>query len=291
MIPGPFRYRRVSSVEEAVSLLAQLGSDAKVLSGGQSLIPMMKFRLAEPNCVIDINRVPGLDFLEERDGLLRIGALVRESTLERSPLIRERYPILHDTALVIADPLVRNLATVGGNLAHGDPANDHPATMLALRAQVVANGPKGERVIPIDEFFVDTFVTALEPDELLTEIRIPVSPPRSGGAYLKFERKVGDYAIAAAAAFLALDESGHIVQAGIGLTNLAYKPLRATAAEQVLIGQPPSDELFRQAAELAAQATDPVSDLRGPADYKRAVAWTMVFRALRRALERAQANG
>ena len=221
---------------------------------------------------------------------MRIGALVRESTLEHSPLICERYPILHDTALVIADPLVRNLATVGGNLAHGDPANDHPATMLALRAQVVANGPKGERVIPIDEFFVDTFVTALEPDELLTEIRIPVSPPRSGGAYLKFKRKVGDYAIAAAA-FLALDESGLIVQAGIGLTNLAYKPHCATAAEQVLIGQPPSDELFREAAERAAQATDPVSDLRGPADYKRAVARTMVFRALRRALERAQANG
>ncbi len=143
MIPGPFRYRRVSSVEEAVSLLAQLGSDAKVLSGGQSLIPMMKFRLAEPNYVIDINRVPGLDFLEERDGLLRIGALVRESTLERSPLIRERYPILHDTALVIADPLVRNLATVGGNLAHGDPANDHPGNHARAPCTGRRERPKG----------------------------------------------------------------------------------------------------------------------------------------------------
>jgi len=290
MIPGPFRYRRAESLEEAISLLAQLGTDAKVLSGGQSLIPMMKFRLAEPSYIVDINRVPGLDFIEERDGVLRIGALVRESALERSTLVRERYPILHDTAEVIADPLVRNLATVGGNLAHGDPANDHPATMLALRAQVVARGPNGERVIPIDDFFVDTFVTALQPDEILTEIRIPAPPPRSGGAYLKFERKVGDYAIAAAAVFLALDEAGRIAQAGIGLTNLAYKPLRAVDAERVLIGETPSEELFRHAAELAAQATDPVSDLRGPAEYKRAVARTMTIRALRRALERAQAS-
>lgn len=290
MIPGPFRYRRVRSVDEAVALLSQLGTDAKVLSGGQSLIPMMKFRLAEPSYLIDINPIPGLDFIEERDGMLRLGALVRESTLERSSLVRQRYPILHDTAEVIADPLVRNLATVGGNLAHGDPANDHPATMLALRAQVVARGPNGERVIPIDDFFVDTFVTALQPDELLTEIRIPAPPPRSGGAYLKFERKVGDYAIAAAAVFLALDEAGRITQAGIGLTNLSYKPLRAVDAERALLGQQPSEELFRHAAELAAQATDPVSDLRGPADYKRAVARTMTLRALRRALERAQAN-
>lgn len=289
MIPGPFHYRRASSLEEAISLLSQLGSDAKVLSGGQSLIPMMKFRLAEPAWIVDINNVPGLDTIEEQEGMLRIGALVRESVLERSPLIRTRYPILHDTAEVIADPLVRNLATVGGNLAHGDPANDHPATMLALRAQVVARGPQGERIIPIDDFFVDTFVTALAPDEILTEIRIPAPPPRSGGAYLKFERKVGDYAIAAAAVFLALDERGRIVQAGIGLTNLAYKPLRAVDTEEALLGQEPSEELFRHVAELAAQATDPVSDLRGPADYKRAVARTMTLRALRRALERARA--
>lgn len=290
MIPGPFRYYRAHSLDEAVTLLTQLGSDTKVLSGGQSLIPMMKFRLAEPPSVLDINRVNELDFLDEQDGILRIGALTRESTLERSPLIRQRYPILHDTASVIADPLVRNLGTVGGNLAHGDPANDHPATMLALRAQVVVHGPKGERIIPIDDFFLDTFVTALQPDEILTEIRIPVPAPRSGGAYLKFERKVGDYAIAAAAVYLTLDENERITQAGIGLTNLAYKPLRATDAERLLIGEQPSDELFRQAAELAAQATNPVSDLRGPADYKRAVARTMTLRALRRALERALAS-
>lgn len=289
MIPGQFNYRRAASLEEAIALLQQHGGDAKVLSGGQSLIPMMKFRLAEPAVVVDINRIPGLDTIEERNGTLSIGGLVREVALERSPLIRQRYPIIADTAEVIADPLVRNLATVGGNLAHGDPANDHPATMLALRAEVVVRGPGGERVIPIDDFFVDTFTTVLAPDEILTEIRVPAPLPRSGGAYMKFERKVGDYAVAAAAAFLVLDEAGKIAHAGIGLTNVYYKPLRAEAAENALLGQEPSDELLRTAAELAAQAADPSSDLRGPAEYKRAVVRTMTFRALQRALSRAQA--
>ncbi len=289
MIPAPFSYRRAASIEEAIALLQQYGGDAKILSGGQSLIPMMKFRLAEPAVIVDINGVPGLDTIEEHNGLLAIGGLVRETTLERSPLIRQQYPIIADTAEVIADPLVRNLATVGGNLAHGDPANDHPATMLALRAEVVARGPSGERVIPIDEFFVDTFTTALAPDEILTEIRVPAPPPHCGGAYMKFERKVGDYAVAAAAAFLALDEAGKIARAGIGLTNVYHKPLRAEAAERALLGQAPSDELFRAAAELAAQAADPTSDLRGPAEYKRAVARTMTLRALQKALSRARA--
>jgi carbon-monoxide dehydrogenase medium subunit len=289
MIPGRFLYRRAGSLEEAIDLLVQYGADAKVLSGGQSLIPMMKFRLAEPAVLVDINRISGLDRLDEQDGQLLIGTLVRESVLERSPLIRERYPILAETAEVIADPLVRNLATLGGNLAHGDPANDHPATMLALRAEVVARGPAGERLIPIDDFFIDTFATALGPDEILTAIRIPAPPPRSGGAYLKFERKVGDYAVAAAAAFLVLDDEGKIASAGIGLTNVFFKPLRAEAAERALLGQHPSDELLRTAAELAAQATDPTSDLRGPAEYKRAVARTMTFRALRQACSRALA--
>lgn len=290
MIPGPFSYRRAASLEEAIALLQQYGGDAKVLSGGQSLIPMMKFRLAEPAVIVDINRIPGLDTIEERNGTLSIGGLVREVALERSPLIRQRYPIIADTAEVIADPLVRNLATIGGNLAHGDPANDHPATMLALRAEVVARGPGGERTIPIDAFFVDTFTTALAPDEILTEIRVPAPLPRSGGAYMKFERKVGDYAVAAAAAFLVLDEAGRITRSGIGLTNVYYKPLRAEAAENALLGQEPSDELFRTAAELTAQAADPSSDLRGPAEYKRAVARTMTLRALRKALSRAQAS-
>src|SRR6185295_5678048 len=177
----------------------RLGDDAKVLSGGQSLIPLMKLRLSSPRHVVDINGIGGLDGVRETDGFLRIGALTRESDLEESEVVRTRYPLLHDTCRVIADPLVRNLATVGGNLAHADPANDHPATMLALGAEIVAVGTTGERKIPITSFFTGPFATALRPDEILTEIRIPATPARSGGAYLKLERKVGDFATAAVA--------------------------------------------------------------------------------------------
>lgn len=290
MIPGSFSYSAPRSVPEAIDLLGQHGFDAKVLAGGQSLIPVMRFRLMEPQFIIDINRIPAMDQIEERDGYLSIGALVRETAVERSDLIRERYPIIYDCGLMIADPLVRNLATLGGNLAHADPGNDHPATMLALRAEVIASGPTGERVIPIDDFFVDSFATALEPDELLTEIRVPVPKARSGGAYSKLERKVGDYAVAATAAYLELGEDGTIQQAGVGLTNASYMPLRATNTEAALLGKSPTDDVIRAAAETSSQEADPSSDLRGDADYKRAMIRTMTRRALSKALERARAN-
>src|SRR5712691_7042444 len=193
MIPASFDYHAPKTLPEALALLGQLGEEAKVLSGGQSLLPMMKLRFAQPAHLVDIGRIPGLDYIKEEGGVLKIGALAREASLEASEVVRSRYPILADTAAVIADPLVRNLATVAGNLAHGDPANDHPATMLALGAQVVATGRKGERVIPIETFFVTLFVTALQHDEIVTEIRISIPPPRSGGAYFKLERKVGDF--------------------------------------------------------------------------------------------------
>src|SRR5207249_363359 len=189
MIPASFDYAVARDVGHAIQLLRTSGGEGKVLAGGQSLIPLMKFRLAQPAFLVDVNRIAGLAQIRE-NGELRIGALVREADLDTNPIVRERYPILVDTTRVIADPLVRNLATVGGNLAHADPANDHPATMLALRASVVARGPNGERVIPIDEFFVDTFTTVLGTDEILAEIRIPKPAARSGGAYLKLERKV-----------------------------------------------------------------------------------------------------
>ena len=226
MIPGKFEYVAARSVAEAVQALAQHPDEAKLLAGGQSLIPLMRFRLAEPQILVDISRVGDLAYIHEEDGHLAIGALTREADLETSALVKRRYPILTDTTEVIADPLVRNLATVGGNLAHADPANDHPATMLALRAQLVATGPNGTRVIPVDSFFVDLFTTVLEPAEILTEIRIPAPPPRSGGAYLKFERKVGDYGIAEAGAYVGLGEDGRVAQVGIGLTNAAPKPIR-----------------------------------------------------------------
>jgi carbon-monoxide dehydrogenase medium subunit len=187
----------------------------------------------------------------------------------------------------VADPLVRNLATVGGNLAHADPANDHPATMLAYNAQVLAIGPGGERLIPIGEFFVDLFQTALAHDEILTEIRIPAYQPRSGGAYQKMERKVGDYATAAVAAQLRLDEAGRVAEAGLGLTNVGAVPIKATAAEAALVGQAPDDNVLRQAAALAAEAAQPSADPRGSVEYKRALVKTLTLRALRAAAMRA----
>jgi carbon-monoxide dehydrogenase medium subunit len=219
--------------------------------------------------------------------MLRIGGCTRESALEDSEIVRTRYPILLDTAKVIADPLVRNRATVGGNLAHGDPGNDHPATMLALGAQVVAVGPKGERVIPVDKFFVGLFATALQPDEILTEVRIPAPPPRSGGAYVKLERKVGDYATAAVAAQVTLAASGTVERAGIGLTNAGPTPIKASAAEAYLRGKKPDAATVGEAARLAAQATSPTADRRGAVEYKREMARVMATRALKKALERA----
>src|SRR5216683_2042886 len=209
LIPGSFDYLAAHSINEAVALLDQHGEDAKVLAGGQSLIPLLRFRLASPAILIDINRIDGLEYLREMNGTLHIGALTRESELDNSSLIRERYPILFETSAVVADPVVRNWATVGGNIAHADPANDHPATMLALGASFVVWGPAGERVIPAHEFFTDaTFETTLQAGELLTEIRIPAPTEYSGGTYFKLERKVGDYAIAGVAVYVSLDAAG-----------------------------------------------------------------------------------
>ena len=287
MIPPAFEYLRPKTIPEAVAFLQQYGDDAKILSGGQSLIPMMKFRLARPAYLVDINRISGLAYIKEEGGHLKIGGLTRESDLEHSDLIRAKYPIILDTAHVIADPQVRNLATVAGNLAHGDPANDHPATMLALGAKVVATGPKGERVIPIEEFFVSLFTTALQPDEIVTEIRIPTPPARSGGAYLKLERKVGDFATAAVAAQITLDDKGGCQKVGIGLTNVGPTPLKAGQAESFLLGKKADPANIEQAAALAAADARPSSDLRGPAEYKKGLVKELTRRALTRAVERA----
>ena len=237
---------------------------------------------------IDINRISGLSYVKEEGGFLKIGGLTREAELEASSLVRSKYPLLLDTIEVIADPQVRNLATVGGNLAHGDPANDHPATMIALSAQVVATGPKGERIIPIESFFVSIFTTALEHDEILTEVRIPVPPARSGGAYFKLERKVSDFATAAVAVQLTLDDKGNVQRIGIGLTNVGATPIKAKSAEDFLRGKKLDDANMAQAAQLAAKEAQPSSDLRGPAEYKRGLVQELTNRALARAQERAK---
>jgi carbon-monoxide dehydrogenase medium subunit len=287
MIPASFSYHSPASIAEAAALLVRYGDDAKVLSGGQSLIPLMKLRLASPQHLVDINRVPGLAYITEDGGALRIGALTRESDLEESDLIRTRYPILYDTSRVIADPLVRNLATVCGNLAHADPANDHPATMVALGAEVVAVGHRGTRHIPVGSFFSGPFATALDAGEILTEVRIPVPPSRSGGAYLKLERKVGDFATAGVAVQVTLAPRGTCERVGIGLTNVGPTPIKARRAEESLQGRRPDDGAIAQAARLASEECQPTSDFRGPAEYKRDLVRVLTARALRKALTRA----
>ena len=287
MIPAQFDYHAPKSLAEAIALLASNAGSAKVLAGGQSLIPAMRFRLATPEVLIDISGIRQLDDIREQDGYLVIGALTRETALEESALVAQRYPLLFDTAKVVADPLVRQRATVGGNLAHADPANDHPATMLAYGAQIVARGPQGERVIGIDDFFTGLFESALGPGEILTQIRIPCPTPHSGGAYIKLERKVGDYATTAVA--VQLEARGDVCTAiRIGLTNVSPTPMRALDAEKRLAGQPLTEANLEAAGQLAAAACDPSSDLRGSADYKRDVTRVLLKRAVVLAHERAK---
>lgn len=289
MIPGKFEYFAPVTLPEAVKLLSEKGYGAKILAGGQSLIPAMRFRLAQPEILIDINRIDGLSYIKEEKGHLVIGAMTREADIDASPLIHQKYPLLADTAKVIADPLVRNMATVGGNLAHADPANDHPATMLAYNAEVVAVGPTGERSIPIDEFFVDLFTSSLAENEILKEIRIPTPPAHSGGAYLKMERKVGDYAVAAIAVQLTLN--GNTCQSiRIGLTNVSPTPMRAANAEAALAGQPLTADNIKAAGAAAAQDCEPSPDLRGSEEYKRDIVRVLTIRAINKAVERAKAS-
>ena len=287
MIPPQFDYVAPKTLSEAVAALGG-NENAKVLAGGQSLIPLMRFRLAEPTMLVDLSRVEGLSYIQEKDGWLRIGAMTRQSDVEHSELVSKNYSLLADTVKVLSDPVVRNRGTVGGNIANADPVNDEPAAMLAYGADVVVLGPNGERVIPIASFYVDLLQSALARDEILTEVRVPAPNPRSGGAYLKLERKVGDYATAAVAVQVELDENGNFGSVGIGLTNVGNTAIKATAAEDFLKGKPPSDENCREAAKLAAEAAQPNADHRGSEEYKRSLVKTYTVRALRLAVERAK---
>jgi aerobic carbon-monoxide dehydrogenase medium subunit len=285
MIPGEFNYFAPTTVQEAISLLVEHGSGAKILAGGQSLIPAMRFRLAVPETIIDINKLTDLQYIHEGNGFLAIGALTRESMLEESDIVQQRYQLLADAAKTIADPVVRNMATVGGNIAHADPANDHPAVMLAYDAEIIAVGKNGERAIPIDSFFTGLFENALDEGEILTEIRIPAPEANSGGAYVKMERKVGDYAISAVAVQLTMN--GNTCSAArIALTNVSPVPMRAMNAEQALIGKQVTDAVIEAAGQAAANECDPSADLRGSSDYKRDITRVLTKRAIRTALER-----
>lgn len=290
MIPAKFDYVRPGNLDETLAILKDREGEAKLLSGGYSLIPLIKLRLAQPALLVDLRDVSGLDGIAETDDYLRIGARATHRQIHEADLVRDRYPLLHDVTATIGDPQVRNWGTIGGSVAHADPASDWPAVLLAAGATIVCRSQSGERTIPAREFFLDTFSTAIEPTEVLTEIRIPRRPRGAGGAYEKLERKVGDFATVGVAAIVQLGPDGAIAAAGIGVTGVANAPFAATDAEAALTRNPPTEDLFRQAGAAAGAQSRPFGDVRGPVEYKRAMAAEMTLRALRTALERALAN-
>jgi aerobic carbon-monoxide dehydrogenase medium subunit len=287
MIPRPFEYHAPTSVAAAIALLATHGGEAKLLAGGHSLLPMMKLRFAEPSHLIDLNRIGTLKGIRLEGNEIRIGAMTCENDLVWSPLLAEHCPLLVETARLISDPQVRYRGTLGGDISHGDPGNDHPAVMLCLGASFVLEGSRGERVVAADGYFLGTYSTAIEPDEILTEIRIPVPARDSGSCYAKLKRKTGDFATAAAAVLLKLDGNS-VLDASIALTNVGPTAMKATDAEKYLRRRPLTDSAIAEAARLAMAICDPVEDLRGSVEYKRAMAGEMTQRALRTAATRAR---
>ena len=287
MFPAAFDYAAPDSLEEAVSLLQEKGEGARVLAGGQSLIPMMKLRLAAPSFLVDINRIDGLDTIERHNGSLRIGALVRHNRVIGDPDITATSPLMASAAPWVADPIVRNRGTVCGSVAHCDPEGDWNSVMLAARASVIATGASGDRVIDIDDFVVDFFTNSLQPGEIVTAVSIPVPQHPSGGSYQKLERRVGDYATVAVAVHVELD-GDKITNPGVALTAVNSKNTRASDAESILQGQTPSDDLFAEAGAAAARASDPETDVRGSVEWKRNVVATFTKRALTAAVDQAR---
>ncbi len=285
MIPPAFDYHAPRSVGEAIGLLGRLGGDAKLLAGGHSLLPMMKLRFAQPGHLIDLNRIPELRGVCEDGGDIVIGAMTVENELIASPVLNAKVPLLANAAKLIADPQVRNRGTIGGDIAHGDPANDHPALSIACDATFVLEGPKGQRRVKADEFFHGTYMTALADDEILVAIRVPAFAAGTGWAYEKLKRKTGDWATAGAAVVMRM-AGGTVTQARIALTNVAPMALRAADAEKALIGQPLSNATIEAAAQAAMAVCDPAEDLRGDEEYKTAMAGQMVKRAIQAAAAR-----
>ncbi len=281
MFPNAFEYQSPTSLDEAVALLVEHGYEAKILAGGQSLLPMMKLRVAAPTVLVDLGRVPGLDARTENDRELSLGAMTRHASLEWDEDLWARYPLLRETAAWIADPLVRNRGTMAGSLAHADPAADWGAALLALHGSVTVDGPNGSRRVGADDFFVDVFTTRLEPDEVLTAVHIPRPEHDVFATHLKLERKVGDFAVVAVSLQVEINGDGRICRPGIGLAGVGPTSLHATAAASLLEGQLLSLELIREAAAKASAATDPASDRRGSADFKRDMVRLFVERGLR----------
>jgi carbon-monoxide dehydrogenase medium subunit len=279
MIPAAFEYHAPRSVADAVRLLGELGPEAKLLAGGHSLLPMMKMRFAEPAHLIDLGRIPGLRGIAESGDEIRIGAMTTEAALLASPLLAQKLPLLVEGAGWIADPQVRNKGTIGGDISHGDPANDQPALMLALDASFVLTGPAGDRIVKADDFFLGIYTTALQADEILSEIRIPIPPTGHGSSYCKLKRKTGDFATAATAVMLQIG-GGLVSQVRIALTNVAPTALRAVGAEQFLVGKAIDKTTLNEAARLAMNICDPAADQRGDIEYKTAMCGEMTRRAL-----------
>jgi aerobic carbon-monoxide dehydrogenase medium subunit len=283
--PGPFEYERASSVQGAIASLERLGSGARVIAGGHSLLPMMKLRLANPEHLIDINDLSELSYIREQGDELRIGALVRHAELQRSELLAKRFPVFGDAEQVIADPVVRNRGTIGGSLCQADAAEDLSAVCAALGAKLVIRGSAGERVVAIEDFHLGPYMTAVADGELLTEVRLPLRDG-AGSAHEKVERRAGDWAIAAASAAVWIS-GATIVEAGVALSAVGPTTISLPRAVELLRGAAPSDELFSQAGEIASADCAPVADGRGPVDYKRHLAGVLTARALRRATARA----
>ncbi|MGH8829861.1 MAG: FAD binding domain-containing protein [Polaromonas sp.] len=285
MIPRNFDYHAPRTVGEAIALLGQYGSEAKLLAGGHSLLPMMKLRFAEPGHMIDLNRIPELKGIQQVDNEIRIGAMATENELIWSELLQQKVPLLVEAARLIGDPQVRYRGTIGGDISHGDPGNDHPALMLTLGASFVLKGAAGERVVPADSYFLGTYYTAINPDEIMTQIRIPIPPAESGYCYAKLKRKTGDFATAAAAVLLTMKD-GVCGSISIALTNVGQTPLQAKDAETSLKGQPLTEAAIDAAAQKVMAICEPAADLRGDEAYKTAMAGQMFRKAIRTAITR-----
>ncbi|HEY8633185.1 MAG TPA: xanthine dehydrogenase family protein subunit M [Candidatus Limnocylindrales bacterium] len=288
MIPAPFDYVRPPDLDDALRILAEREGEAKLLSGGYSLLPLLKLRLASPALLVDLRDVAGLDGIGRTDDDFRIGSRATHRRIHEDEGLAKAWPVVHEAAGGIGDPQVRNWGTIGGSCAHADPSSDWPAVLLAVRGSLVCRSGKGERVVAARDFFLDTFTTAIEPTEVLTEVRIPIPPARTGSAYRKLERRVGDFATVGAGVVLTLGEDGKISAAGVGLTAVAETPFAATDAEAALVGKEPTDDTFRAAGAAAAAQSRPATDSHGPAEYKRAMVAEMTLRALRAAADTAR---
>ncbi|MFQ5746981.1 MAG: FAD binding domain-containing protein [Gemmatimonadota bacterium] len=292
MKPAPFEYHAPDTLEQAVALLGEYGFGAKLLAGGQSLIPTMNFRLAQPAVLIDLNGIEDLAYVrEDGEAGLRVGAMTRQRAVERSALVAARAPLLFETMPWIAHPQIRNRGTIGGSIAHADPAAELPAVMLALEADLALRGPSGTRTVPASEFFTGLFGTAMAPDEILTDARIPPLPGRSGAAFLEIARRHGDYALAGVAAVLSLDGDGRCNRARVALFSVSDGPVLSAAAAGALEGRAPDPDAVREAAKATAADLDPPTDIHASAAYRRHLARHLTERALRTAAERAAAAG